>query len=228
MLYSCTLGALGGTRLPWLPPLSSADHCLQSHCVASVCECNIFVCACVNGCLCHVVYALLLRCQTAVAPNVNVTLLWLTFASEPSERTSRQRDRRKRGNLLLLTLFNMRLISSGELTTHEILQQTFLAATALSPSRSLFFVLTLICGLLAAYFTVNLFCDLIKILAQLRLIRFRFHFRSPFSVRRSRCACISCLHVASGSVSLIRSVAWTSEHPKTSKKSYHRHAQVFK
>lgn len=141
MLYSCTLGALGGTRLPWLPPLSSADHCLQSHCVASVCECNIFVCACVNGCLCHVVYALLLRCQTAVAPNVNVTLLWLTFASEPSERTSRQRDRRKRGNLLLLTLFNMRLISSGELTTHEILQQTFLVATV--PSPSLFFSFSL-------------------------------------------------------------------------------------
>lgn len=186
------------------------------------------MCACVNGCLCHAVYALLLRCQTAVAPNVNVTLLWLTFASEPSERTSRQRDRRKRDNLLLLTLFNMRLISSGELTTHEILQQTFLAATALSPSLPFFFVLTLICGLLAAYFTVNLFCDLIKILAQLRLIRFRFHFRSPFSVRRSHSACISRLHVASGSVSLIRSVAWTSEHPKTSKKSNHRHAQVFK
>lgn len=145
-------------------------------------------------------------------------------ASQAKQRPDRGTDawtERKRGNLLLLTLFNMRLISSGELTTHEILQQTFLVASCLYLPRSLFFFLSLICGLLAAYFTVNLFCDLIKILAQLRLIRFRFHFRSPFSVRRSRCACISRLHVASGSISLIRNVAWTSEHPKTSKKGYH-------
>lgn len=162
-------------------------------------------------CKCYVTLAYF--CQRAKRKNV------------PTEGGRDGWTERKRGNLLLLTLFNMRLISSGELTTHEILQQTFLVAISLA---RFFFVLSLICGLLAAYFTVNLFCDLIKILAQLRLIRFRFHFRSPFSVRRSRSACISRLHVASGSISLIRSVAWTSEHPKRNKKSYHRHAHVFK
>lgn len=131
------LGCHGGLHFLLLTIVCSRT---EFHCVASVCECSTYVCvcACVDGCLCHVVYALLLRCQTAVAPNVNVTLLWLTFASEPSERTSRQRDRRKRGNLLLLTLFNMRLISSGELTTHEILQQAFLTSIPLSPSLSFF------------------------------------------------------------------------------------------
>lgn len=194
---------LGGTRLPRLARLSSADHCLQ------LCHKRA------HGCLCHVVYALLLRCQTAVAPNVNVTLLWLTFASEPSERIAQPRDATQgRGNLLLLlTLFNMLLISTGELTTHEI-QTANVARSHFARSLSLL-PLPNMRSACCIFHCQPFFCDLIKILAQLRLIRFRFHFRSPFSRRVSR------VHVASGSVSLIRSVGCTK---KIKQKCYLRHA----